>query len=1532
MQRTLFVLTGCLCIITNLVQGITSEHEVVEKSIDDADLNISLPDICAAPSSIVGGVVNVITGNYVESSCDLNIPGANSIQVHRSFNSGNVSEGSLCNGWNLNLPSKIIIHENPDKKISATVRDRGATLMFKHSPDKDRMRIRKKQLRYGVTNCSSSVLTSLNNIKNKRLYYSDRARHCELHNESGEILLYKRTTPSNQVPSYSISDNLLPTGCSLSYKYDHDDEGNDRIECVTSKGRKKAKISDIKCSYPKNYKLKPNLTIVSSDERKIEYKFIKKEYNSDDPHFFLSSVHSDHSPKITYKYSDPAKHKPERLLKKSQPEDRYLSIEYYEKGDNKVGEHLINVYHKDDSRVGRVSCLYAPVGTDASPVRVWSFRYNLHKDHHSRSPFGGGTEVTDALGHKKIYSFSDQQRLTSVKHYLDDEELYRKEIMIWKESGKENTFLQARGYTDENDYMLMRRNYTYDKQGNVLKESFWGNLTGLNDKRVKWDSFQNAEHYSKTYTYSNSGLVTSESDGRKKTFYKYYNGTNLLGIKHVCDKRAIRERYQYTYDENSTLIQEIYDDGSAKDFNDLSDVTVRLIKKITPSKSRPVGMPKVTEEYYFNFSTNQEELLNRIENKYSKEGNLLLQNIYDCHGNFCFSKKWSYDSHGNIVQEIDPHGQTTTCKYDKNNNRIYQQSPNLEFFTKYTYDFANRLISEEKVYNSSKQDSSLINKYSYDYMGNHIAMTDKYYNTVQFSYDEFGRLTEKIYPATQNCLGMLAEHKDLVSYDHLNNPSLKTDTNGHSLKRRYTSWGKPYLTEYADGIIERNIYKLDGTLAKTINTNGVETVFKHDYKGRKTSEEKISSNGMSLSLHQWKYNSFQLIEEIDAQGLCTLYSYDGAGRLSKVQKGDSETVYVYDSLGRQTEVWELYAPEKHRKLIFEFDYLNRVVCETTLDESERIFTKKSYKYDQDGNRTHVFINNDEVISCTETRYDTDKRPLKIKHPNETETNYTYDDNYKNAFGQTVAFQKETDANGNQTVIIMDSCGRKAIEEKIDSLGFLLQKSTFYYDGEGNLILRSDYAINDGSVEKAINIKYTYDSQSREIAAIEAAEDPLQKITRKEYHPSGGLSKIIKPNGVEIFYEYDDLDRLIKQYSSEGTVSYTYSYDQNNNLIQVSDLVHNLETYRTIDENNRMSSELLGTGLKLLYQYDPRSRVTQVIMPDMSSVNYMYNAANLQTIVRRNNNGSHSFDYHFNTAGKIAKIDLPNSCGSVDFCYDSCLRPINISSKNWSQSIPEKGYDSCGNVLKIDQNDSAGKFTLQYTYNALYHLVSETGPVNHSYDFDSLHNRIRKNDTLNIINILNQLTNHGDISYKYDLNGNQAKKITPELESEYMYDALDRLMTMILGNVKTEYLYDSFHRRLKKSTFQLQEGIWAEVDTMTYLYQGDKEIGALNKHGQVIEMRTLGLGINGEIGAAVLLEIGEQFVCPIHDFRGNISALMDVTNGSIIESYRYTAYGEDQFFDSKGTSLLSALSSWRFSSKRIDGETGWAYFGRRYYDP
>ena len=81
---------------------------------------------------------------------------------------------------------------------------------------------------------------------------------------------------------------------------------------------------------------------------------------------------------------------------------------------------------------------------------------------------------------------------------------------------------------------------------------------------------------------------------------------------------------------------------------------------------------------------------------------------------------------------------------------------------------------------------------------------------------------------------------------------------------------------------------------------------------------------------------------------------------------------------------------------------------------------------------------------------------------------------------------------------------------------------------------------------------------------------------------------------------------------------------------------------------------------------------------------------------------------------------------------------------------------------------------------------------------------------------------------------------------------------------------------------------------------------------------------GELLAAI--EDGDAyFLC--YDANGNVTELVD-TNGASVAHYEYDAYGNVIV----QSGLASTNNPFRFSTKYLGEETGWYYYGYRYYSP
>ncbi|CCB92295.1 hypothetical protein WCH_BE08240, partial [Waddlia chondrophila 2032/99] len=247
-------------------------------------------------------------------------------------------------------------------------------------------------------------------------------------------------------------------------------------------------------------------------------------------------------------------------------------------------------------------------------------------------------------------------------------------------------------------------------------------------------------------------------------------------------------------------------------------------------------------------------------------------------------------------------------------------------------------------------------------------------------------------------------------------------------------------------------------------------------------------------------------------------------------------------------------------------------------------------------------------------------------------------------------------------------------------------------------------------------------------------------------------------------------------------------------------------------------------------------------------------------------------------------------------------------------------DAIGNVEAVDYTDDLGSESYSYQYDAMNQLISDNS---HQYTFDSLGNRVACDGVDNTHNALNQLLKQGENTYRYDADGNLIAKN----EESYVYDAFGRLTEALTEGFRTTYTYDPFHRRLSKTRFTLQEEQWVEISSEKYLYQGDKEIGTIGEHGELESLRVMGVGVKGDVGAAVLMEFLGRAYLPLHDYRGNVSMLVDAVTAEVVESYRFDAFG----VETVSSQSEAPLNPWRFSSKRVDAETGWVYFGARYYD-
>ncbi|MDB2614281.1 hypothetical protein N9Y92_03900, partial [Chlamydiales bacterium] len=1429
--------------------------------------------------TIIDGRVSVLSGEHIDINLDLFIPSIEPLSVQRSSIPNLYIEGTCLGGWAINLQNNLEV--NTLHHASYIREGAGTAFTFLAYPNGQSLNL--TNINHGMTNLGRGSISGKTNVKNHSYSLGKDYLNASLKLGSGEKknyvynktsyieLISKKKNPTGlNAPLHILrleSENK-PNGCL--YHYSNFNKYSEKVEAFSGDGQSMGHLIIREQSSYEHFKASNHgrkSSITTSDGRSVTYTFGRMNKWGDNArkknHWYtlLTSVNRSNGDDIHYEYEDVNKVHKERISKRSEG-DQFYHIQYYD--FDKACPWKAN----------RVKAILEPAGPDNQVIPTRSFFYFLNPDHEENY---GRTDVYDAHNRHCIYYHNKAFRPTSINHSDGG-----KEQFFWaKPESKDNSCLMARLIHHPVTKEFQAKSYVYDNQGNPLKKTLWGNLSGHSPNSPSFGSCgeispNSAENYTITHTYFDSSFNNTQSDiypNGLEVHYTYLPGTDLVTSKLVKDKGKICERTFFRYN-SSALVETITDDGSTPDQNNLTDVQVRLITRNTIIRE-PLcfGFPKVVEELYLDQKIGQEVSLKKTEYSYNALGQITEERVFDSQGVLTYILTKHYDNNGNCFYENTPSGEEIRRDFKANNLLIKETGPHPHYHKEFSYNKMGHCTEEREIF---PEGLTLITRHQYDNLGDKVATTDPLGCTTNFEYDHRHQIIKKT----------IHLEKESVETHYLNdifgNQVLEIDPLGNQTTITYNSYNQPVITIYPDQTTEVNTYNLDGTLKESKAKNGVLTAYSYDTQNRLIEKNTFGNDGSHLSKETSIYRGNLLVENIDPEGFSTEYQYDGAGREIAVIKGDAKTTYTYDASGNITQKVHWDGDNIISVEVEIFDESNRVIEEWIEDGYGNKSHTKQFTYDPFGNQSTITVNN----KITTYEYDPHKRLIKTidAEGGTTSIHYTY---YSKNLLKTLI-----DPMGNQILTTYDPLGQEISIEKKDAFGTTLSKTLITYDLLGNPLQKTHSLI--GRQGKDQEILFEYDSLSRIKKLIEAPE----KITYYDYNELGQKTRITKPDGKTLDYTYDSKGRLQTLKSSDQTISYTYHYDHKDQLLKILDSIHNKATLRSYTPRGQITSETLATGYHIAYSYDPLDRLIKVTLPDHSSILYTHTPFAIKTVTRLNtlNESIAQHHYFFDLDGNIIKESLPD--GSIrTSTYDLLNRITSITHPAYSSE--DFKYDPVGNLHAYTSHDALGTQNQTYSYDSLYQLIKEN---DHTYTYDSLFNRTAKDNSPYQINLLNQLTHDEETSYSYDLNGNLTSKGT----STYTYDALDRLITVTNDQTTHTYTYDHFHRRLSDGT-------------RNFLYFIDNEVGAL-VNNQLTEFRTLGIGLGAEIGAAILLELNNISYIPHHDHNGNLTA----TTSPSIQTYRYTAYGEK--------TTASILSPWGYASKRLDPNTNFIYFGRRFYNP
>jgi RHS repeat-associated protein len=287
------------------------------------------------------------------------------------------------------------------------------------------------------------------------------------------------------------------------------------------------------------------------------------------------------------------------------------------------------------------------------------------------------------------------------------------------------------------------------------------------------------------------------------------------------------------------------------------------------------------------------------------------------------------------------------------------------------------------------------------------------------------------------------------------------------------------------------------------------------------------------------------------------------------------------------------------------------------------------------------------------------------------------------------------------------------------------------------------------------------------------------------YANGNLVKIIDAMGGAYQYEYDDRNRIIKEWDSEEVLFLQVEYDDQDRVVKQVDAggtelhieygdgitryvdnLGNLTEYH-FDDQNRITKEVDALGFSVQYEYDEHDNLKRYIDENGNVFEYEYDAHS--NLISEKGPQGYFVAYTYNEFG-----DLTSHTDKGGENGGSRATEFQVTNKGDIERIiyPDDSsiqltYDNFGNVKTIvDQN---GKL-ISFVYNELGLLVNQANQLGliTYYEYDDSSRLTKITDA------------NGHIArFEYDANDNVLKLVDPkENVTTFFYDKNNNVVIMI----------------------------------------------------------------------------------------------------------------------------------------------------------
>jgi RHS repeat-associated protein len=777
----------------------------------------------------------------------------------------------------------------------------------------------------------------------------------------------------------------------------------------------------------------------------------------------------------------------------------------------------------------------------------------------SFDPTNQATTVTDSRNNATKYEYNTYGLVTKITDAQNNIQ-----TAVWDAN------LNKTSSTDQNAHTT---NYTYDSRGNLLTTTDpLNNITTFTYEPV-FDFIQtttDAQGNVTTRSYDTKGNLITRTDPLGDTTTNTYDAFGEL----VTSTNPKNCTTNFTYDTYGNLATTI------DALNNTTTFSYDILGNRTQIKD---AQNNITQFTYNNL--NQLTQITYPDNSKVSYG-------YDSLGNKTLSTDnasntftYTYDLNNHVISTTNPLGKTIAFEYDTEGNRIKVTDQNLNQ-TSYQYDSLNRLLSETNPL-------SLTKSYAYDPVGNRTGVTDAKGNIITYEYDSLNHLTKINYPSgsavsfTYDSLGRRLTMTDSqgvssYTYDKLGRlTQVQGPGQNNTLQYTYDALGNRISLILPGSKTVQYTYDALNRLASIIDPNNKTTTYAYDSVGNPLNV--IYPNGIQATyafdaLHRLTHLTNQQQSGNQTKLSEFSYTYDQAGRRSKVVLLDGEIDYTYDAFGELTQENKSSGSNPYQTS-YEYDPAgNRI--QMVKDGKERLYT-----YNNANQLTKEAINGPATVPITVTGTASDANGIQSVSVNGINATLN---------GNNFSCQISLSAGVNTLTVNATDVANNTATKSINVTYNQAKQTLYLYDNNGNLVSKQsvDQTLNlsydyenrlNAVVSGGMNITYGYDGEGKRISTTNGSTvtnylyDGMDVVLERNNaggttlsylrnpYAAGGIGGIINTQqgtAPENYYSYDGLGSVTNLSDASGANAQSYSYDAFGNTLTSQGTLSNTHKFLT----------------------------------------------------------------------------------------------------------------------------------------------------------------------------------------------------------------------------------------------------------------------------------------------------------------------------------------------------------------------------------